>query len=121
MIRGLRTAIYPVADLTAGTDWYRRALGQDPYFEEVYYVGFEVGGFELGLLPDGQPGQQGVQVYWGVPDAKAAVEHLVTLGASLHEAAHEVGGGIVVGAVLDPFGNIFGVIQNPDFDLAKVR
>lgn len=121
MIQGLRTAIYPVADLASGTDWYRRVLGQDPYFEEIYYVGFEVGGFELGLIPDGEPGLHGVQVYWGVPDARAEVERLLTLGASVHEAARDVGGGVVVGSILDPFGNVFGVIENPGFDLAKVR
>jgi len=69
MILGLRTAIYPVGDLAAGKQWYARVLGQAPYFDEPFYVGFNVGGFELGLLPDGQSGTAGAQALWGVPDA----------------------------------------------------
>ena len=76
MILGLRTAIYPTRDLAAGKDWYRQVLGQDPYFDAPFYVGFAVGGFELGLIPDGEPGAAGVQVYWGVPDAVAEANAL---------------------------------------------
>ena len=65
MILGLRTAIYPVADLDAAKRWYSQVLGQTPYFDQPFYVGFEVGGFELGLLPDGQPGTAGPQPLWG--------------------------------------------------------
>lgn len=69
MIQGLRTAIYPAPDLAAAKAWYSRVLGREPYFDEPYYVGYSVGGFELGLIPDGTPGASGVIVYWGVPDA----------------------------------------------------
>ncbi len=55
MIQGLRTAIYPTPDLARGKEWYRTVLGRDPYFDEPFYVGFSVGGFELGLIPDGEP------------------------------------------------------------------
>ena len=61
MIKGLRTAIYPAPDLERGKNWYREVVGHDPYFDEPYYVGFSVGGFELGLIPDGEPGSSGVQ------------------------------------------------------------
>ena len=54
MIQGLRTVIYPVTNLAEATAWYEQVLGKAPYFNEVFYVGFEVGGFELGLIPDGQ-------------------------------------------------------------------
>ena len=121
MILGLRTAIYPVVDLAAGRDWYATVLGFAPYFDEPFYVGFQVGGFELGLIPDGTPGAQGVQVFWGVADAIAEVARLVGLGAAIHEAVKDVGSGIKVGSVLDPFGNVFSVIENPHFDLAAVR
>jgi len=57
-------------------------LGRDRYFDEPFYVGFAVGGFELGLVPDGQPGLAGVQVYWGVADAAAELARLTALGAS---------------------------------------
>lgn len=116
MILGLRTVIYPTPDLGRGKEWYARVLGVDPYFDEPFYVGFAVGGFELGLVPDGTPGAPGALAYWGVPDAEAEMARLAALGATVHEAVHDVGGGIKVGAVADPFGNLFGVIENPQFD-----
>ena len=115
MIRGLRTAIYPTPDLSAGKAWYQAVLGRDPYFDQPFYVGFSVGGFELGLVPDGQPGTAGTQVYWGVPDADAEMTRLVSLGGTVHEPVKDVGEGIKVGSVLDPFGNVFGIIENPHF------
>jgi predicted enzyme related to lactoylglutathione lyase len=121
MIQGLRTAIYPVTDLTAGRDWYARVLEIEPYFDEPYYVGFSVGGFELGLIPDGEPGPQGAQIFWGVASADEAMVKLEGLGATVHEPVKDVGGGIKVASVLDPFGNLFGIIENPHFDLAAVR
>src|SRR5688572_20657900 len=99
MIKGLRTAIYPAPDLERGKEWYRKVVGDDPYFDEPYYVGFSVGGFELGLIPDGEPGAAGVQVYWGVDDAEAEMSRLEAIGAQVHEAVKDVGGGIKVGLV----------------------
>jgi catechol 2,3-dioxygenase-like lactoylglutathione lyase family enzyme len=61
MILGLRTAIYPAPDFPAAKRWYTEMLGVAPYFDEPFYVGFSVGGFELGLLPDGAPGTSGPQ------------------------------------------------------------
>lgn len=121
MFLGLRTTIYPVGDLAAATVWYSRALGIAPYFDQPYYVGFSVGGFELGLVPDGQPGTHGAQAYWGVDDADAAMVHLVGLGAMQLDAVNDVGDGIRVGSVIDPFGNRLDFIQNPHFKLAEVR
>jgi len=121
MIRGLRTVIYHVADLAKAKAWYAKVLEQEPYFDQPFYVGFSVGGFELGLLPDGKPGPGGTVAYWGVPDAVAAVKRLESLGATVHEAVQDVGEGIKVGTVLDPFGNVFGVIENPHFSAEKVR
>ena len=91
MIRGLRTAIYPAPDLARGKAWYTAVLGAGPYFDEPFYVGFAVGGFELGLVPDGEPGAAGVQAYWGVPDAAAEVVRLLELGAEIHEPVKDVG------------------------------
>jgi predicted enzyme related to lactoylglutathione lyase len=121
MIQGLRTAIYPTPDLARGKEWYRQVLGQDPYFDEPFYVGFSVGGFELGLIPDGEPGTSGVQVFWGVADAAAELTRLTALGAAVHEPLKDVGGGINVASVRDPFGNLFSIIQNPHFKLDEVR
>jgi predicted enzyme related to lactoylglutathione lyase len=120
MIQGLRTVIYPVTDLAAATAWYRRVLERDPYFDQPYYVGFEVGGFELGLIPDGVPGSAGATAYWGSADIVAEVSRIVDLGATIDSPVTEVGGGISVASLKDPYGNLFGVIQNPHFDPAKV-
>jgi len=121
MILGLRTAIYPSPDLARAKDCYRQVLGIDPYFDQPFYVGFSVGGFELGLVPDGVPGTDGVQTYWGVPDAVAELARLVSLGAEVIEPVKDVGGGIKVAAVRDPFGNRFGIIENPQFRPSEVR
>ncbi len=121
MIQGLRTAMYPTPDLARGKAWYSSVLERQPYFDEPYYVGFSVGGFELGLVPDGEPGSAGTQVFWGVADATAAVQKLVTLGAKIHEDVKDVGGGIKVASVWDPFGNLFGVIENPHFKREEVQ
>jgi predicted enzyme related to lactoylglutathione lyase len=121
MILGLRTAIYPAPDLAAAKRWYSQVLGQEPYFDEPFYVGFSVGGFELGLLPDGTPGTAGPQTLWGVADAGRAYARLLELGATALEPVAEVGGGIKVAAVKDPFGNRLGIIENPNFDRSAVR
>jgi predicted enzyme related to lactoylglutathione lyase len=121
MLLGLRTAIYPAPDLARARDWYSELLGIKPYFDQPFYVGFAVGGFELGLLPDGVPGRQGPQPLWGVANADSAWQRLLALGATALEPVNEVGEGIRVAAVLDPFGNRLGIIENPHFDAAKVR
>jgi catechol 2,3-dioxygenase-like lactoylglutathione lyase family enzyme len=121
MILGLRTAIYPVPDLAAGKRWYSEVLGLEPHFDQPFYVGFTVGGFELGLLPDGQPGTGGPQPLWGVADIETAYARLLELGAAPLEPVAGVGEGIKVAAVRDPFGNRFGIIENAHFDLATVR
>jgi predicted enzyme related to lactoylglutathione lyase len=119
--QGLRTVIYAAPDLDKAKAWYSSILGIAPYFDQPFYVGFNVGGYELGLDPDpaspGGPG--GVTVYWGVADASAALERLLSLGATSRTAVQEVGEGIKVATVLDPFGNVFGVIENPHFNLAS--
>ncbi|WP_400192940.1 VOC family protein [Hymenobacter sp. B81] len=118
MLQGLRTVVYPVSNLDQAKQWYAAVLGQEPYFAEPFYVGFNVGGYELGLDPDGVAAAPGGPVaYWGVPDAAAAYDQLLALGAEAHEAVREVGGGILLGTVRDPFGNLLGVIQNPHFSL----
>lgn len=120
MIQGLRTVTYPAPDLAAATAWYRRVLDRAPYFEEAFYVGFEVGGFELGLVPDAQPGTAGATAYWGTPDAHAELARLQQLGATVEMPVTDVGGGILVATVRDPYGNLFGIIENPGFDASKV-
>ena len=119
MLNGLRTAIYHARDLEAAKGWYADVLGIRPYFDEPFYVGFDVGGFELGLQPDGSTSRRntGVIAYWGVDDAEAALARLLELGARGHGGVQDVGGGIRVATVLDQFGSVFGVNENPHFSL----
>lgn len=121
MIHGLRTVKYPVADLDRAKAWFSEVFGQAPYFDQPFYVGFAIGGFELGLVPDGVPGTAGAVVYWGVDDIAAEVARIVKLGATEHAAIQDVGEGIRVAELQDPFGNVLGLIQNPLFDPAAVR
>lgn len=117
---GLRTAIYEVDDLEAAKKWYADVLSKEPYFDQPFYVGFDVGGYELGLLPEEtrtERGLGGTTAYWGVEDADAAYARLLRHGAMDHSSVKDVGEGIKVGVVLDPFGNTFGVIENPHFKL----
>lgn len=122
MLEGLRSQIYQVSDLEAAKAWYTQLLGTPPYFDEPFYVGFNVGGYELGLQPSDSPnaGQaQGAVTYWGVSDAENAYAQLLALGAAPYQAVQEVGGGIKLGAALDPIGGILGVIENPHFLAAR--
>ena len=121
MFLGLRTAIYPVGDLAEAKRWYALAFGVEPYFDQPFYVGFTVCGFELGLIPDGQAGTAGPQPLWGVADIAKTYEHLIRIGAHALDAIAEVGDGIKVAAVVDPFGNRIGMIENPHFDPKAVR
>lgn len=118
MILGLRTVIYHVPDLQRAKAWYSTAFGVQPYFDEAFYVGFNIGGYELGLDPSTKgapPGPGGAVAYWGVGDAEAAVQHFTQAGASLEAPVQDVGGGIRVATVADPFGNLVGLIENPHF------
>jgi len=121
--QGLRTVIYAAPDLEKAKTWYSSILGIAPYFDQPFYVGFNVGGYELGLDPDSSstPGGSGSGsvVYWGVADASAALERLLSLGATARTSVQDVGEGIKVATVSDPFGNVFGVIENPHFKLAS--
>jgi predicted enzyme related to lactoylglutathione lyase len=121
MLLGLRTVIYPADDLAAAKAWYGRVLEAEPYFDAPFYVGFSVGGFELGLIPDATPGTHGAQPLWGVAAVEVAFARLIALGASALEPITEVGEGIKVAAVRDPFGNRLGLIENPNFDAGAVR
>ena len=114
MFLGLRTVIYPAPDLTAAKTWYASVLGQAPYFDEPFYVGFNVGGYELGLLPDADP-TDGALVYWGVQDVETAVAAAMADGATEHSPVAEVGGGIVTATIRTPPGAILGLIHNPNF------
>jgi len=123
MLLGLRTVSLHVSDLEAATRWYSRIFGFGPYFKEPFYVGFDVEGFEFGLHPiEGEFSQGNAQNwYWGVEDVETTLAQLRKEGATLYEHPQDVGGGIIVATVKDPFGNLMGLIKNPHFCLSAAQ
>jgi predicted enzyme related to lactoylglutathione lyase len=123
MLLGLRSVIYPVRDLTVAKTWYRAVLGQEPYFDQPTYVGFSVGGFELGLVPNAEArsGEGGPVAYWGVANIEEALQRLRDAGAAEQSPIHDVGDGIRMATVTDPSGNAVGIIENPHFSAADTR
>jgi catechol 2,3-dioxygenase-like lactoylglutathione lyase family enzyme len=117
MFLGLRTVIYPAPDLEAAKRWYTDLLGVAPYFDEPFYVGYAVGGYELGLDPDARA-EEGPRTYWGVADADVAWQWLLAHGTRERSGVQEVGEGIRVATVFDPAGSVFGIIENPHFESA---
>jgi len=113
--QGLRTVIYPSPDLAAAKIWWTGLLGTEPYFDQPFYVGYNIAGYELGLLPDGP--SDGALTYWGVEDVTSAVSEAIAAGATEHTPVAEVGDGIVTATVRTPQGAILGLIYNPHFKL----
>ncbi|KGO89990.1 VOC family protein [Flavobacterium suncheonense] len=116
-IQGLRTTIYKVSDIAKAKEWYTKVFQTEPYFDEPFYVGFNIGGYELGLQPEEQllSKSDNVVSYWGVDDVQTEFNRMSELGAVSHEAPQEVGGGIVVATLKDPWNNVIGLIYNPHF------
>ncbi|NDU77010.1 VOC family protein [Actinomadura sp. DSM 109109] len=132
MLRGFATISYWADDVEAARDWYAELLEIQPYFRvagpdgRAAYYEFRVGDYqhELGLVdarfrPGGPAaGPGGAVMFWHVDDVEAAVERLLALGARPHEKITERGGegsGFVTASVVDPFGNILGVMSNPHY------
>jgi lactoylglutathione lyase len=117
---GLRTTIYKVGNIKEAKIWYSEVLNKEPYFDEPFYVGFNVAGYELGLQPEECPTigkTENVIAYWGVSDIESEYERMLILGATEHEKPQNVGGEIWVASVKDPWGNVIGLIYNPEFKL----
>jgi lactoylglutathione lyase len=117
---GLRTVVYMVEDLEKAKAWYTKAFHVKPYWDTPYYVGFNIGGYELGLHP--KESKKGIDngtviTYWGVEDINEVYNILIKLGATKHEAPNNVGGDIIVASVYDPWKNIIGLIYNPHFKI----
>lgn len=113
MFKKLRTVIYHVDDLQKAKTWYAEMSGIQPYFDEVFYVGFDINGFELGLDPDFEDVERGAQAvaYWEVDDIETVFKKFVNAGAQVNSKIKEVGEGIKVAVVLDPWGNAVGLIE----------
>ena len=119
---GLRTTIYKVKEIDKARDWYAEVFETQPYFDQPYYVGFNIGGYELGLQPVSQSPEiqvDNVVVYWGVEDINETYNWMLKNGAEPHETPENVGGDIEVATVVDPWGNVVGLIYNPSFKLVN--
>ncbi|QMU27017.1 VOC family protein [Adhaeribacter radiodurans] len=117
---GLRTTIYKVGDITKAKAWYAQVFETAPYFDEPFYVGFNIKGYELGLQPEDTPTTnktESVIAYWGVNQITEEYDRLITLGATENEKPYNVGGDIVTATMKDPWGNVIGLIYNPEFKL----
>jgi hypothetical protein len=111
---GLRTLIYPSNNLKEDKEWWIKTLGFEPYFDEPFYVGFNVGGYELGLDPNSKV-EDGPRTYFGVDNVQEAVDHFVDEGCSIYEKPTKTGGEIVVATVKKTNGQLVGFIYNPEF------
>lgn len=113
MFNKLRTVIYHTEDLAAAKEWYIKATGIQPYFDEPFYVGFDINGFELGLDPDMTGVEKGnhSNTYWNVDDVDAAVQKLIAIGGSVVQDKRNVGGDLFTAIIADPFGTHIGLIQ----------
>ena len=114
MNQGIRTIIYPVKDIAQAKKLYSAFLGVEPYVDEAYYVGFNVGGQEVGLAPNGdKQGMTGPVCFCHVNDIKKSLQLLLDAGAQAQQEVKDVGGGKLIASVKDADGNIIGLIQLP--------
>ena len=119
---GLRTCIYRVSELDKAIKWYSKAFNTDPYFTEPYYVGFNIGGYELGLQPEeGNTKGSNIEAYWGIDNIQSEFDRMIALGATNHSAPMNAGGDLYVASVKDPWDNIIGLIYNPYFKLTDTK
>ncbi|WP_433274187.1 VOC family protein [Actinosynnema sp. CS-041913] len=133
MLRGFTTVSYFADDLDAARAWYTELLGIEPYYHVPGgYIEFRIGDYqhELGIINsayarhDVKNGPAGHVIHWAVDDLDATLERLQALGARLHEPPTDHGGsGYITASVIDPFGNILGVMANPHYfdTLAKIK
>jgi predicted enzyme related to lactoylglutathione lyase len=109
---GLSAIIYPVKDLARAKTRYTAALGLEPEMDQPYYVGFKVGGLDVGLDPNGHSqGMTGPVVYWQVDDIETVLNALIEAGAQAQQGVKDVGGGKLIATVKDADGNVIGLIQ----------
>jgi predicted enzyme related to lactoylglutathione lyase len=127
-LRGMATVSLWADDVKAARRWYSQLLGIEPYFQRPdadspAYVEFRLGDYEheLGIIdrkyaPKGaKPGPGGAVLFWHVDDLPAVLDRAKAMGASEYEPVIEREAGFVTASVLDPFGNILGLMHNPHY------
>ena len=119
MFKGVMTVIYHVDDIEKAKEWYSEVFEKQPYFDQSFYVGYNIGGYELGLMPD----MTGITIgnnsvtYWGVEDIQESLKRLHELGIEPESELMDVadGDGVWLTTIKDPFGNTLGIIENRFF------
>ena len=109
--QGIKTVLHPVTDVEKAKPVYTALLGVAPMADAPYYVGYEVEGQQIGLVPGGG-GMTSPVAYWHVADIEAKLAEVTTAGATLIESPRDVGGGRLVATFADPDGNVLGLIQD---------
>jgi predicted enzyme related to lactoylglutathione lyase len=111
--QGIKTVLHPVTDVAKAKDVYAALLGIQPQVDSEYYVGFDVEGQHIGLVPGGGPqGLTGPVAYWHVSDIEAKLAEVTAAGATVKDSPQEVGGGRLVASFTDPDGNVLGLVQD---------
>src|SRR5262245_25106605 len=112
-VQGIKTVLHPVSDVEQAKVVYTALLGIEPQTDSPYYVGDAAAGQHIGLVPGGGPqGLTSPVAYWHVDDIELKVAELIAAGATVRDAANEVGGGRVVASVVDADGNVLGLVQD---------
>jgi predicted enzyme related to lactoylglutathione lyase len=113
-VLGVQTILHPVTDLEKAKAVYTALLGQEPTTDSEYYVGYEVAGQQIGLVPGGGPqGMTSPVAHWHVTDIEATIAEVTAAGGTVKDSARNVGGGRLVATVVDPDGNVLGLVQDP--------
>ena len=110
---GIKTVLHPVSDVAKAKAVYSALLGVPPTADAPYYVGFDVAGQHIGLVPGGGPqGLTSPVAYWHVSDIEAKLAEVTAAGATVKDAPRDVGGGRLVATFTDPDGNVLGLLQD---------
>ena len=128
MLRGMSNISYYADDVKAARQWYNQVFGMEAYFqrpdaENPSYIEYRVGdyGQEVGIIdkkyqaPLAKEGPGGAVLYWHVDDIEKALERLVGMGASVYEPVTTHGEGFITASVIDPFGNVMGIMYNQHY------
>lgn len=111
---GIKIVLHPVSDLGRAKALYTALVGIEPQADAPYYVGYDVAGQDIGLVPrDGAQGMTSPVAYWRVDDVEEKLAEVTGAGATVKEPPHEVGRGRIVATVIDPDGNVLGLVQDP--------
>jgi len=111
---GIKTVLHPVSDLAKAKEVYTALLGIPPQADAPYYVGYDVAGQHIGLVPAaGAQGMTSPVAYWHVSDIEAKLAEVTVAGATVKEPARDIGGGRLVASFTDPDGNVLGLLQDP--------